>query len=350
MRRLGTVLILLLAGCGDDPAGSWAGVPTPTPDPAPVEFLELGATASSDDLAGVGFRFTALPDDAVLTGPHYAFALNSVAVTGELDETQLRAVNLHHTVAVPPLRAAAGHEFLVVYLTDTDAGSGTTLGGDRASVVVAGRARPLSEIPHADMVIVVSLPTGGDAVLTVTDAGETNSINLRTGEPVTDTNRAADALEGGSVDLEEGVQIEGVTPAERYDGLQVRVTLDPSAHDDEQGWAETGRMWLAVDFSLSMASLVNDQAALRLDLAESLAIQGSDGTTLPIPTETLEASAPVPGIAVIEWSDVFDVPDTLRSFEVSYATHGTFTDESGSPLTYTRYQVTSHGTAELTER
>jgi hypothetical protein len=356
MRRpspVGTVpvLLVLLAGCAGDAAGPEPSPATPTADPAAAEFVQLGAARSTEELTDAGFTLTALPEDAVLTGAGYAFVLDSVAVTDELDADELRAVNLHRAVAAP-LRAGAGQEFLVVYLGEPDPGARAG-GGDTAAVIVAGQARPLPAVPHEHQVIVVSVPAGEDATLAVTDAGETQAISLRTGRPVLDTDRTADALQAGSVELEDGVQIEGVTPPDRYDGLTIRITLRPYSHDDERGWAESGHMWLEVGFGLTAASLVTDQAALRLDLAESLTIQGSDGTALPIPAGTvLEPAAPFAGsgLSHAEWSSVYDVPDTLRTFEVSYATQGTFTAESGSPLAFTRVEVTSSGTVELTER
>lgn len=354
-----SVLLVLPAGCGGDSGGSWAGAQS-TAEPAVTEFTELGATRSRDELTAAGFALTELPDDAELVGPHYAFALDSVAVTDELDEEHLRAVNLDNA-AEAPLRAAAGHEFLVVYLTEPESGGDVTLGGDRAVVIAAGQERPLRSVPHESEVIVVSVPAGEDAALAVTDAGETQTISLRTGQRLGDTDHAgaapadhpADALQGGGVQLEEGVQIAGITPIDQYERLRVRVDLRPSSHVDGQGLAGPGRMWLEVEFDLTVSSLVVDQAEFALELAESLTVQGSDGTTLPVPAGTvLEPVEVTPGggLSVIQWSEVFDVPDTLRTFEVSYATHGTFTDGPGSPLAFTRVEVTGHGSVELTER
>jgi hypothetical protein len=359
----GTVLMLLTlalpAGCGGDAASSWADAQS-TADPAVTEFVELGATASRDELTAAGFALSELPDGAELAGPHYAFTLDSVAVTDELDEPQLRAVNLHYAVEAP-LRAGAGHEFLVVYLTEPESGADITLGGDHAVVTVAGQERPLHSVPHADEVIVVSVPAGEDATLAVADAGETKTISLRTGQRVDDSDHAgstpadrpADALQEGGVQLEEGIQVEGVTPPDQYERLRVRVDLRPSSHVDEQGVAGPGRMWLEVELDLTVSALVLDQAEFALDLAGSLTVQGSDGATLPIPAGTVlepVETVPASGFSVIQWSEVFEVPDTLRTFEVAYATHGTFTDRSGAQLAFTRVEVTGRGSVELADR
>jgi hypothetical protein len=224
------------------------------------------------------------------------------------------------------------------------------LGGDSAEVTVDGETRPLDRVPHELEVLVVNVPVGSDATLAITDAGETKSISLRTGERDDSGDRPADTLLGGSVDLAEGVVIDGVTQSGYYDGLTVRVTLTPSAHMDEQGWAPDGSMWLEIHLSLNYAGLVAEQARLELDLAGSLTITGSDGTAVEVPAETAETTITVDGaLAILDWSGVAEVPDTLRGFEVSYATQGTFTAPDGSQRSFTRQPVTPTGTIELTD-
>jgi hypothetical protein len=226
------------------------------------------------------------------------------------------------------------------------------LGGDSAEVIVDGESRPLDRVPHEQEVVVVNVPAGGDATLAITDAGETKSISLRTGERDASGDPAADALAGGSVQLEEGVEISGVTPAGRYDGLTIRVTLQPAAHVDGEGWAPDGRMWLEIEFGLTYAGLVAQQADLRLDLAESLSIEGSDGTAVEIPDGTVLEPTILSGgaLATIDWSGVAEVPDSLRSFEVSYRTHGTFAAPDGSERSFIPYELTPAGTIEITDR
>jgi hypothetical protein len=354
LARVAMALVLLaLAGCGGDPA-----VPARSGEPdqsvSPADLAVVGATALSPaELSGVGLPLEPLPAGAELVGAHYAIALAGVAVTDQLTHEQLDALLLDiqfEAAGTAPLRAGQGREFLVVPLAAPESAR-TVLGGDAAEVIVDGESRPLDRVPHEQEVLVVNVPAGGDATLAITDAGETRSISLRTGERDAGGDPAADALAGGSVQLEEGVEISGVTPEGRYDGLTIRVTLQPSAHVDGEGRAPDGRMWLEIEFGLTYAGLVAERAELELDLAESLTIVGSDGTRVPVPGDTVEPTVtPDGGLAIADWSGVVDVADSLRAFEVSYATNGRFTAPDGSELAFTRYEVTSTGTIELTER
>jgi len=347
--------LLSLAGCADDPDPA-RGAREPGPPAAPADLVAIGATPDPAALTGVGLEVEPLPAGAELVGPNYAIALAGVAVAGELSYDQLQELNLHRQfpeAESAPLQAGAGREFLIVPLAEPE-NADVVLGGDSAEVAVDGdgEARPLDHVPHELEVLVVNVPAGGDATLTITDAEETKSISLRTGERGDGGgDRPADTLQAGTVDLEEGVVIAGVTQAGSYDGLTVRVSLRPTSQLDEQGVAADGTMWLEIDLAITYAGLVAEQARLRLDVAGSLTIAGSDGTSVEIPADTAEASVSADGaLAFVEWSGAAEVPDTLRSFEVSYTTQGSFVAPDGSALSYTRQPVTPTGTVELTER
>jgi hypothetical protein len=354
--RIATALgLLLLAGCAGDPATLTRSA-SQVQLIAPADLAEVGQVRDPEELEGLGLALDPLPDDAALVGSHYAVALAGVAAADQLSYDQLRALNLHTTfpeAQSAPMQAGSGREFLVVYLTEPDSAA-SVLGGDSAEVIVDGEARPLDVVPHAQEAIVVSVPAGGDAVLAITDAGETKTISLRTGgrDSGDREDHPADALQGAAVALEEGVAISGVSPPGQADGLQIQVSLSPSGHLDEQGWAADGQMWLEIDFELTMAGLTAEQAELRLDLAQSLTIVASDGTRVAIPGDPVVEPVIIAagGLAVAEWSGVAGVPDTLRNFEVSYATHGTFTAPGGQELSFSRHEVTPTGTIELTER
>lgn len=350
--------LLVLAGCGGDsaaPARSTAAVQLD----APADLVAVGQMRDPAGLPELGLEVDPLPADAVLIGSHYAIALAAVAVADELSYEQLRGINLHHRfpeAEAGPLRAGPGREFMVVPLTAPES-AGNVLGGDSAEVIVDGESRPLDRVPHELEVLVVNVPAGGDAVLAITDAGETKTISLRTGgrenaQAGTDEDHPADALQGAAAQLEEGVAIAGVSPAGQADGLRVNVSLSPYGHLDDRGWADEGNMWLEIEFQLTLAGLVAERAVLRLDLAQSLTITGSDGTGFPVPADSpIEPALLADGaLATAEWSGAVQVPDTLRSFEVSYTTHGTFTSPDGQELSFTRLELTPTATVELTER
>jgi hypothetical protein len=346
--------LLTVTGCSDDQAPPVAESRSPDQLVAPADLAEVGQVRDLEELAGMALTLDPLPADAALIGSSYAVALHSVAVADQLDYEQLRMINLHRAfpeAEFAPLQAGPGREFLIVVLTEPESGPGD-LGGDSAEVVVDGEARPLEHVPHLQEVLVVNVPTGGDAILSITEGGDTRRISLRTGGRVAGGS-AADALQGGSVQLEDGVAISGVSQPGYYDGLTIQVSLQPSSQLDDQGPAGEGQMWLAVEFSVTMAGLVVERAQPQIDLAESLTIVGSDGTEIPIPAGTTVEPAPLTAdgaLAGADWSGAFEVPDTVRSFEVSYATHGTFTSPDGQELSFDQHATTGTGTIELTGR
>jgi hypothetical protein len=359
VRRAGRLAALLgllaLAGCGGDAAdparSAVAGQLT-----APADLALIGQVADDEELVALGLSLDPMPADAALVSSHYAIALAGVAVADELTYDQLRALNLHfrfRDAETRPLQAGPDREFLVVYLTEPESAD-VVLGGDSAEVIVDGETRPLEAVPHADEALVVNVPVDGDATLAITDAGETKTISLRTGDRDAGGNQdhPADALDGGVVRLEEGVAIAGVSEPGYADGIQVNVSLRPFGHDDERGWADEGHMWLEIAFDYTYAGLVAEQAMLSLDLAESLTIEGSDGTPVEIPSDVVVEATIVAagGLATGEWEGVVQVPDSLRRFEVSYTTNGTFAAPGGDARSFTRQEVTPTGTIELTER
>ncbi|HEY8471984.1 MAG TPA: hypothetical protein VIL37_05045 [Natronosporangium sp.] len=356
MRRAGRLLVAALltvavTGCG---GGEPATTARPAEPVAPADLVAIGAVADPARLAEPGLDLASLPAEAELVGPNYAIALAGVAVTDQLSYDQLREINLHRLfpeAEALPLVAGDGREFLIVPLTAPE-DAATLGGGDLAEVTVAGEVRPLDRVPHELEVLVVNVPAGADAILSITDAGETKSISLRTGERADGgSDRPAETLTGGSVQLEEGVVINGVTQSGYYDGLTIRVALAATSHTDELGTAPDGSMWLEIELGLSYAGLVAQQARLELAIAESLTITGSDGTEVELPADTAEATISQDGtLATIDWSGVAEVPDDLRSFSVAYTTRGRFVGPDGQAIDYTRTPVTPTGTIELAER
>lgn len=318
---------------------------------APADYAEIGLARDLEELERAGFALDPLPEEAALVGPHYALALHGVAVTGELTQDQLEAIRLDHSLddLVTSLRAGEGREFLVVYVTQPDPELVQSIGGGTAEVIVEGAARSLDRVPHDLEVLVVNVPAGEDATLAVSDAGETRSISLRTGR-VTEGggDSPADELGGDSVSLEDWVEVSGVTEPGYVERLLVTVGARPYSYLDEYGRAEPGRMWLEVGFELTIGGQVYEQAELQLDLPASLTLQSGRGDPIRIPADADPQvdSTTVPGVVLIEWSGVIEVPDSLRIIEVSYYTQGRFSDGSRE-IPFTRYDQENTGTLDL---
>lgn len=358
-------LVVGVAGCGAGPEGDQPAR-TPGPSPAPADFVLDTGAESEQALEAAGLRMRPLPDDAVLNGPHYAFALDSVAVVTTLNQDRLDA--LHLSPGLDPmlteLVAGDGREFLVVYIGKPQSAPVPQRGEAEAEVVVDGQAYPLSRVPAAGMVVVANVPAGARTVLAVTDAGQTKTISLRTGRrvPVSGPELAssapppsspADALVGGTAHLEDMVHIDRVTPAGKGYEFSVSVQVRPYSFVDDHGRAEPGRMWLRVELELAMPALELDGEPVQLDLdvAESLVIRGG-GEPVPVPDDAVaEQTNPSTefgptGWARVDWSGVLDAPDTLREVEVSFRTHGTFTAGSRE-LSSTRFDRRNSGTIDL---
>jgi hypothetical protein len=107
------------------------------------------------------------PDRAILAGPHFGLRYLWIETTAH-DPTGA-------------YRAAARHEFLFVLGEHGTGGSYLVRPEDQvtAAVVVDGVSRPLPRVPTTGLL--VSVPTGHGATLTVTDEGRTQSLDLRSG-------------------------------------------------------------------------------------------------------------------------------------------------------------------------
>jgi hypothetical protein len=172
-------------------------------------------------------------------GPHFGVSFDHAGTCRELDSTT---------------RPADGHELLVLRRSRADDGADGYDAGRRkpvAKVVVGGRTTTLEELPIPGAELVVSVPKGTDARLTVTDEGRTQSLGLRT------ATRGPDAVPGyyvpRTVTVAKGRQQRSAlfgVGAHRYrttmsvDASEAKALLLP--WDAAAGWAKPGRAWLAV--------------------------------------------------------------------------------------------------------
>jgi hypothetical protein len=242
------------------------------------------------------------PDQASLAGPHFSLRY-------------FFADALVHD-PIDGYRAAAGHEFLFV---SGDQGYGPAYQPGpadpvSAAVIVDGVRRPLPKVPTAGLV--VSVPTGHGAALTVTDAGRTQSLDLRAGS------RRPDAIAGyyrahqldttGLAYHGDGVAAvarQGVDVAMSVEFVASNVSFEPWVPGF--GWAQPGRAWLQMSRVTvsSRVSAQDDVLALWAlgtdfitDFAASFTVVVADGSR----------SAAKPGSTWGPFSQVelfFDVPE-----------------------------------------
>lgn len=236
---LTAVLVLAVAtGCS---GGTQSGSSAPSSEPGPFTASSTYVDVSDEQKGPVdvpGLR--PLPASAVLGGGGWQTRLGSVAVARKLPTavaSQLRLFRRSREGASGvPLVAPAGHEFLVAWIA---ASTGTSPASFR--LIVAGGARSIDLRPGiSNVFFAVVAPTGEDAFLQHTDAGNTHRISLRT----------------GAVDSPMGCRKAGrrltATGGVRFSFKTGNTTVvsDGSVHAsvdwyvDGGGWAKAGRCWL----------------------------------------------------------------------------------------------------------
>ena len=263
-----------------------------------------------------------------------------------------------HQMKGPALKAAPGHRFVILHtvpalpklapalpeyknnIAPEDKVKGEIRVGGQA-VRLPGIVRDLS----SDHNILVSVPTGGDPVLAVTDAGRTQLLNLRTGKrqgdviPAYYPLRAADqvsvSVTGKFGGRSATLAVHSANPA-----------LQPYA--EGHGWAAKGKAWLYLGGDVE-TQLATAAGAARLDAVldagRSFTLSLPDGRTvrgagtastkvpLPLGAEGQQAGGRS-GVALGALSVVFEVPDNFRTGKVRFAPRGTFTSD-GENVTFT---------------
>jgi len=208
---------------------------------------------------------------------------------------------------------------------------------------------PLRALP---LPLLINVPAGADPTLVVTDVGRQAKSSLRTGQRLRgDEDHPADLLQGDGLQLQELIRVPGLSE-DPGEVLTVKVSARPYSYLDDRGAPADGHMWLRLGFELqAMCSFcIAENATISLDLSRSLTVLASDGEELSIPSGTvIEPSVVDPlGFTYLTWHGYYEVPDTLRSFEVRYETHATLTRDDGGTWSYERIAGETAGTLELT--
>lgn len=149
------ILVLTLAACGRPAAAPSGPVDLPT---KPADFVDTFTWSQAAPAGAEAIR-------GVFKGPHFSYQFGALAVRDTLDETS-------GALEVGPAHAASGHEFLVLYrLQGDDSFAQQPDGGTPLPVdVLVGTVRKRLPKPlQAGTGLIVSVPTGGDAILEVTD-------------------------------------------------------------------------------------------------------------------------------------------------------------------------------------
>jgi hypothetical protein len=265
--------LLAAAGCGGGAAPAGHPSASLAASPSPSAVIPVGAplvlrTDSGFNPRTLGIKdFHPLdPDHAYVTTPHFNIGLDAVLTTSTLEQLQINAIGLNSRRGEPavygPLTAAPGHEFLLVHTTGGPRGlADTSLDGHAtAAVRVGDQSAPVPTENLAWALIVAQVPVGADALLAITDAGQTVSISLRTGQRG-ESAPSFRALHGTG-------SLKTVIEVDRYGRLAVQLTLGATLepYADGHGWAAPGRAWLQLT---TEAAVVSEDIELHLAVADS---------------------------------------------------------------------------------
>lgn len=350
-RILPWALTLLIAAC----TAQHDDLSTQTAPAAAADLVTVGhappAPPATSPLQAVGLAATSLPTSSALAGPHYAVALSAVAVATELTAAQLSEL----AIPVPGtagLHAAAGSELLVVHVDD-QVPPVTLLpmvgAAPVATVVVAGQSRPLGAVPAADSVLVVNAPVGAAVSLTIRDANQLQSIDLRSGRPSGERPLFLPQYTGVA-QLLDRVHVDGVDASRHSQPITVVLTATLRPYVNKGGWAPAGKVWLDVDAVLSVPTPIS----VSLNLASSLTLRAPDGSVLHLPPDAVLRASSDPdasGSRTAHWTGPVAVPAGLRSLRIGFAVTGTVTRAgSATPLTYGHIQQHSDTPLQLAPR
>lgn len=264
------VVVVVAAGAGVAAVGRRHGSAA---GPAlPADYVAVGTDACTS-----GRLIAVDRTRASLAGPHFAASFDRAGTC----------------TTTPRGGPAAGHELLVLGRSTTDEATGGDFGDGagqvRFAISLDGRTAQLPQVPLPSHDVVVSVPTGHDAFLTVSDAGRAQSLSLR------NATRGPDAVQGyytrgevtvhGDRSAQTGIFAVRGGPT-RYaftlgvDTSRTRAALRP--WEPVQGWAAPGRAWLFLDDIQVSVTTPRPAGMTRPDVVPGAAAPGQAATGPPV--------------------------------------------------------------------
>jgi hypothetical protein len=293
------IAVVAMTGCGSHPAAkptaAPAAVPTATTSPGAVVGADYVQFASIQKRIGGPLMKHPLPSEqAMIVGPQYAVAFDWTTVTQQIDSEDAVALGLAGPVTAPP-----GSElFLAHVVAHLPRALNNILGRTvDTQLIVDGNPRSASLRFDENGLLILAVPAGASVVLSVTDSGRTQTLDLRTGmrgaganplfytrwamsyfylyTPLRDPNRGSITIDG-------------------------KLALLPWTA--EHGWAPAGKAWL--HFEGLLYSAQGNTPDEKFDTARSISI-ASGGKAYPASAGSVEISAD--GNAILLALHPFDV-------------------------------------------
>jgi hypothetical protein len=336
------VVVLVLGGCT---AGG--GEPTPLPQesssaPAnttvPDDYVAVATLPSGLDPAGLLTLTPPPPDGAFVVGPHYYLGLDGVGAAPQIGWDH-SAVFFYPAAGHPApsgwtkpttLHAGPGHELLVAHLVaqpgktlngDTGVGPSSTTGStvDLSVRVGQGTSVSLGDRVENGALILVSVPSGGDGLLTVDDGSDhPQSLHLRSGTRA-DTPAGMYPRRTQDVGQPSFVFRLTVDGADKIMPIALHLSVELVPWQWRHNWAPAHHTWLLVHIEVTNAQA---PAGLRLDATKSFTLSGAAGAAPHPVADSIE----VPYAASVDQQPVavFDVPDSFRTATLQFNPTGTF--------------------------
>lgn len=314
LKTVPVVLALLLAaGCGTAPQAE----PTPSPSPSPTVPAAPAALATTlgGELTGVSQATTLDPRQAMLIGPHSVIQLDMIGVLHTITEDQAAELNFTGSDLELPMKPAAGDEFVVAHVAETDVqpelASGDTQSAAKATVLVGTEERQIDGVLGPDYTLIVSVPTGSPVHLRMNDGGRPQEIDLRTGKRTRSASPLFYPEHTAELNIPTFYLLPGGNQYEMVESTDSTADLSPY---HGKHWASKGRAWLILwlplyssNDSYSSTTLTARQLGLSLSLPDGSYPSGSWSNSSAAPI-TSGSSVSQEGI-----SGVFPVPASLHS-------------------------------------
>jgi hypothetical protein len=351
MRRRSWIIVVMLAlaSCsGDDPSPE-AAATTPAVARIPAGY---GTLTPIHSVARMPALRALEPEQAILRGPHFAFAVEGTVRTSEpLSADLAGSLNLPEG-AVP----ADGHELFLVVTADRpllgDHETATTVSNVSYEVVAGDVVRRVAApvMRRSGDVIAVSLPVGSEPVLRIGDAGRVQTLSLETGRRGKDAiagyypMRDAQWRQAAGGGEPTGLILSGGPLAGKPQGARLASVGLRDAEGElrpwlpKRGWAKPGRAWLTLRPEVVYWRPGSDDDDVTIPKS-AFTLTGPDGAPIPLSG----SSSMSPGAQTdqpVGQSDtslfVADVPAGFTRGTLSFRFTGTIRVED-APVSWTAY-------------
>jgi hypothetical protein len=263
---IAVVTVMLTAACG----GPKHDQPDSTPSAPAVAADSITVLPTNGPVEQLPGMTVVTGHDGELVGPHSRIEVDAVGRFSALSATD--AVGLGLDTA--GMSAPAGHQLLLAYIGDIAPDQGLAISRADPSmpslaVKVGDQVRDLPEPLRRTDIVIVAVPTGGDADLQLTDTGRTQSVSLATGR------RGPDAVtlyysvhpQHVAANADTNFMWEQL-PVSTNVTIAVDLTLSPYTATD--GWLPAG----TADLTLGIGTSVFDANQMSLPTLQGLTASG----------------------------------------------------------------------------